>query len=303
MKSLDFNVLPLFAAVARHRNFRRAAAELSLPASTLSERLRDFEEQLGVRLLNRTTRSVSVTEAGQRLLDEIGGPVAAIDAALAAVGTVDRDLRGVLRINGPKPAIDFRLTPLLLKYLARYPLMHVDVVVEAALIDIVADGYDAGVRYGESLDQDMVAISLGAPQRYVVAGSPGYLDAHGRPQSPEDLSRHRCFAQLFSRGNRRPWELQRDEEIVNFMPRGPLASSEIATQIAAAKAGLGLVATFEEYCAPDIASGALETVLDEWCPPFPGPFLYYPERRLMPAGLRALVDLIKAETRAQMALP
>lgn len=297
MKALDLNVLPLFAAVARHRNFRRAAAELGLPASTLSERLRDFEAELGVRLLNRTTRSVSVTEAGQRLLDEIGAPVATIDAALAAVGKADRELRGTLRINGPKPAIDFRLMPLVMRYLALYPQMRIEVVTEAAFIDVIAAGFDAGVRYGESLDQDMVAVSLGAPQRFVVVGSPSYLEKHGRPQTPDDLREHSCFGLILPRGNVLPWEFERDGQIVKVMPRGALASSDGALQLEAARRGFGLAMHFEEACAGDIASGALEAVLVDWCPPFPGPFLYYPERRLMPAGLRAFVDLIKTEVR------
>jgi DNA-binding transcriptional LysR family regulator len=280
MKSLDLNVLPLFAAVARNRNFRRAAAELGLPASTLSERLRDFEQELGVRLLNRTTRSVSVTEAGQRLLDEVAAPVATIDAALAAAGDADRDLRGTLRINGPKPAIDYRLMPLVMKYLELYPQMQVEIVTDAAFIDVVAAGFDAGVRYGESLDQDMVAVSLGAPQRYVVVASPGYLKKHGHPKSPDDLRDHSCVRLLMPRGNILPWEFEKTGRVVRVMPHGPLASSDGVLLIEAARRGLGLAMHFEEACVEDIRSGALKTVLDDWCPPFPGPFLYYPERRL-----------------------
>jgi DNA-binding transcriptional LysR family regulator len=295
MRRADLNVLPLFAAVARHRNFRRAAAELGLPPSTLSERLRDFEAEIGVRLLNRTTRSVSVTEAGKRLLDEIAPSISTIDSALAAVGEAGRDLRGTLRINGPWPAIEFRLTPLVLKFLAEHPQMRIEVISDEAFSDVIGAGFDAGIRYGESLDQDMIAVSLGAPQRLLVVGSSDYFRRHGRPMTPDDLKDHSCFGMLFPRGNILPWFFESGGRNIDFTPRGSLASNEATMQRTAAVAGLGLAFLFEEHCANEIADGTLEIVLADWCPPFPGPFLYYPERRLMPAGLRAFVDFIKTE--------
>lgn len=178
-------------------------------------------------------------------------------------------------------------------FLAGHPGMRVEIVAEEAFIDVVAAGFDAGLRYGESLDQDMIAVPLGAVQRFAVVGSPDYLRCHGRPERPEDLVGHRCFAQVFPRGNIPKWEFEKDGETFDLVPRGPVASTEVCIQLAAARAGLGLAATFSEYCAADLAAGTLEAVLEDWCQPFPGPFLYYPGRRLMPAGLRAFVDFVR----------
>ncbi len=231
---------------------------------------------------------------GQRLLERVSDAIATIDGAVAAA---DGDaVRATLRINGPAPAIDHRLTPHVLTFLASHPEIRVEIVTEGALVDIVAAGFDAGIRYGESLAADMIAVPLGADQRQVVVGSPAYVARHGRPASPEDLVAHRCLGILLGPGHLLAWSFGKGGRAIEFAPSGPLVSSTSDVQREAARAGLGLAFLFEEFVAADLAAGALETVLDDWCPPFRGPFLYYPERRLMPAGLRAFVDHVRAET-------
>nr|WP_314074600.1 LysR family transcriptional regulator [uncultured Roseococcus sp.] len=290
----DLNRLNLFVAVARHRNFRRAALQLGLSPASVSEAVRDLEERLGARLFNRTTRSVALTEAGTRLLEEVGPALGTIGAAVANIGSFSRDPVGTLRINGPQPAIEFRLMPWLTRFMAAYPGMRVELVSDAALTDIVAAGFDAGVRYDENLDQDMIAVPLGAPQRYRIVGSPDYFARRGRPETPEELAVHARFSRLFLHGNELPWTLEKQGRVVTLPPQGPFGANETRLHLQAARAGLGLLLTFSEYCEADIAAGTLEPVMDDWCEPFPGPFLYYPSRRLMPAGLRAFVDLIRA---------
>lgn len=290
----DLNRLGLFSVVARHLNFRRAAAELGLSAASVSESIRELEEQLGVRLFNRTTRSVALTEAGASLLDRVTPALATIGEAVANIGSFSREPVGTLRINGPRPAIEFRLMPWVLRFMAAFPGMRVEVVSEEAFIDIVAAGFDAGVRYDESLDQDMIAVSLGGPQRFQVVGSPAYFARHGRPKHPEELVAHRCFSHIFPRGNQPDWVFEQGRRELRVAPRGPFASTDSSMALQAAREGFGLAALFSEYAEADLAAGTLESVLDDWCEPFPGPVLYYPSRRLMPAGLRAFVDLIRA---------
>ncbi|WP_431283743.1 LysR family transcriptional regulator [Humitalea sp. 24SJ18S-53] len=293
-RTVDLNALRLFATIARHLNFRRAALALGMSPAALSERLRELETRMGVRLLNRTTRSVALTEAGRSLLETLDPALAAISAAIDAVGAQGASLTGTLRINAPLPAMEFRLGPLAIDFLAEHPGMKMELVVDANFIDVVAAGFDAGVRYEESLAQDMVAVSLGAPQRFRVVGAPAYFARAGRPEHPRDLARHACFGQLFPSGQQPKWVFEKDGQAIAIVPRGPLASSDVRLQLRAARQGLGLAATFEEWCQPDLDAGLLESVLDDWNPPFPGPYLYYPERRLMPAGLRAFVDFIRA---------
>jgi len=285
--------LPEFAVVVRHLNFRRAAAELSMSSAALSERIRELEGRLGVRLFNRTTRSVALTDAGRQFYDTISPALASIGEAIAAVGSFGSSPSGTLRINGPRPALLYRLAPLLMAFLETHPGVRAEIVADEGFTDIVAAGFDAGVRYGESLDQDMIAVSLGAPQRFVVVGSPGYFAAHGRPSHPSELKAHGCFAQVFPRGNQMAWTFEKAGDEISVLPRGPLASTDASIQLQAACAGLGLAFLFEELCAAEIATGRLVSVLDDWSPLFPGPYLYYPERRLMAGALRAFVDFVK----------
>jgi DNA-binding transcriptional LysR family regulator len=293
----DLSALQLFATLARHLNFRRAAGELGMSAPALSERVRDLEDRIGARLFNRTTRSVALTEAGQQLLERIAPALSEIGAAVAEVGGRDGSLAGTLRINGPTPAVQLRLAPLLTGFMERYPEVRIELVIDEAFIDVVAGGFDAGVRYGESLDQDMIAVSLGAPQRYRVVGSPDYFARHGKPETPADLAQHRCFAHLFPRGNVLRWEFEKDGRPLFFSTDNRLLTNDGFTRLEAARAGLGLTATFEEYLQADLEAGRLVSVLEDWCPYFPGPFLYYPSRRLMPPALRAFVDFVREKIR------
>ncbi len=289
----DLNRLHLLAVVAKHLNFRRAAVELQMSSAALSERVRKFEEHLGFRVFNRTTRSVALTEAGAALLDQVEPALATISAAVAQARTQDDAPVGKLRINGPRPALEFRLAPIVTRFLLQNPGMTVEIVADDQFIDVVAKGFDAGVRYGEALDQDMIALSLGADQRFAVVGSPDYLARRGRPLDPEDLRQHDCFAQVFPRGNHLAWTFEKNGFEKSISPAGSLASSEPSVQLLAAEQGLGLALLFEEHCLSSIAAGRLESVLSDWCQPFRGPFLYYPERRLLPPGLRAFIDFVR----------
>lgn len=292
----DLSALQLFATLARHLNFRRAAGELGMSPPALSERVRDLEDRLGVRLFNRTTRSVALTEAGRQLLERVAPSLSEIGAALSELGGAAGSLAGTLRINGPTPAVQLRLAPLVVEFMARHPDVRIEVIIEEAFVDVVAGGFDAGVRYGESLDQDMIAVSLGAPQRYRLVGSPDYFARHGKPQTPADLASHRCFSHLFPRGNTLRWEFEKDGRILQFTTDSQLLTNDGTTRLAAVRAGLGLTVTFEEYLQADIEAGRLVPVLEDWCPYFPGPFLYYPSRRLMPGALRAFVDFVREKT-------
>lgn len=293
MRKYDLNVVPLIAAVNWHRNFRRAAAELGMSASNLSERIREFERQIGLRLLNRITRSVSVTAAGEDLPEKLSHAVADIDSAVATAVGKTGALVGSLRINGPQPAVEYRLMPLLLPFMAIHPTLEVEVVVESALVDVIGEGFDAGIRYGEAIAKDMIAISLGAPQRLVAVASPAYLLREGYPTAPEDLKRHNCFRQLFPNMNALPWSFEKGLNKLEFVPSGSLRSNNVGVQINAALAGLGVAYVFEDHVLSHLARRTLEMILSDWSPAFPGPLLYYPERRLMPTALRAFVDYIK----------
>ncbi|WP_226623420.1 LysR substrate-binding domain-containing protein [Alloyangia pacifica] len=296
MQQIDLNSLAQFVTVARHLNFRRAAAELAISPSTLSERIRELEARLGVRLLNRNTRSTSLTEEGERLLARSRDAVAVLGEAAASVGSGrDAQLSGRIRINGPAPAIELRLMPLVTSFLAQHPGVRIEVVSEGDLVDVVARGFDAGLRYDEALAQDMVAVRVGADQRMLVAAAPGYLAQHGAPAQPDDLADHACITHVFGTGTTLPWSFEKDGRAFDLHPQGRLAVNSAAAGLVAARAGHGLVYTFDDYLAEDLRTGRLMTVLEDWTPPFPGPSLYFTERRLMPPALRAFVDHVKAQ--------
>jgi DNA-binding transcriptional LysR family regulator len=293
MQDFDLRDLEAFAAVARTRNFRRAARESRVSVSSLSQRLRDLEERLGIRLMNRTTRSVALTEAGELLLGRIGPAMRDVADALDQVRGLRELPSGRLRINAPAPAVDLVMAPMLTPFLQRYPQIELEVVIETSLIDIVARGFDAGVRYGEHLAQDMIAVSLGPPQRYAVAASPGFIAAHGRPRHPKELLDHPCMRTRFESGAQVDWEFEKAGRVVKVSPGGPLLSTNSSLlQVKAAIDGLGFIMTFEGYIRETVRSGALVSVLDDWCASFPGPFLYYPSRRQPPPALGALVAFV-----------
>ena len=299
---IDLNDLNAFVAVARAKGFRDGARAIGGSASGLSEAVRRLETQLGVRLLNRSTRSVVPTEAGQRLLERLGPALNEVEAAVDVVNGFDRPA-GTLRLNVPISAARLVLPALVPPFLAAYPEIRIEVIAEDSFVDVLAAGCDAGIRYDERLEQDMIAVPIGPRvQRFATAASPGYLDRHGRPQHPRDLLEHACLRGRFSSGAMTPWEFERDGEVVRVDPSGPLlvqagAASDLAVE--AAIAGTGVIHLFEDWLRPHLAGGALEPILEPWWQRFSGPFLYYPGRRLLPAPLRAFVDFIKSSADQQ----
>jgi DNA-binding transcriptional LysR family regulator len=301
MSDADLADLDAFAAVARQRSFRGAAALRGASASGLSEAVRRLEARLGVRLLNRTTRSVTPTEAGARLLDRLGPALGEVAAALESVDRHRRGVAGTLRLNVPTVVARLTLPAIVPGFLNAHPGVTLEVVADDSFIDVLAAGFDAGVRYDERLEQDMIATPIGPrEQRFVAAAAPSYLAARGRPKHPKDLLAHACIRHRFSSGRLAAWEFERAGEIVRVSPSGPLIASSLELEIGAAVAGLGVIATFEGFLAPEIARGELEAVLEDWSQRFSGPFLYYAGRRHMPPPLRAFVDYIKS-TRADEA--
>jgi len=284
-----------FATVARLRSFRGAALELGVSASALSHAVRGLEERLGVRLLNRTTRSVTPSQAGQRLLERLGPALRDIDDALDDVNTFRDTPIGTLRLNVPRSAAHLLLAPLMARYLAAHPQMRLEITTDDGLVDIVAGGYDAGVRFGESLQGDMVAVPLGPPQRLVVVGSPAYLAKHGAPATPRELRAHACIRFRFPSGKFYRWEFAKGGQALEIDVDGPLALGEAELMIRAAEDGVGLACALDAQVEPRVQSGALVRVLEDWCPMIPGFYLYYPSRRQMAGGLRAFVEMIRAD--------
>ncbi len=284
--------LALLAAVARHRGFRKAAAEAGLSPSGLSERIRALEDTLGARLLNRTTRSVSPTEAGEALLARIAPALADIEGAVAAVGLAADAPVGRLRINAPDAA-EIALGPLLGPFMASHPGVTMEVVFDNAFTEVVADGFDAGIRYGEALAKDMIAVPLGGRERFVLVAAPSLIAQVGMPAHPDPL-RTLPAIRLRLPGGLIPWEFEKSGEVIRFQPQGRLTVTSADLGLHAARDGLGFFATFEAWACDDLASGRLIAVLDDWQQPFDGPFLYYPSRRHPPPALKAFVDFLRA---------
>ena len=290
--------LNAFVTVATAGGFREGARLSGGSASMLSEAVRRLETQLGVRLLHRTTRSVAPTEAGKGLLERLRPALAEVDGALDVVNRFRERPAGTLRLNVPMSASRLVLPAIVPPFLAAYPEIRLEVLTDESFVDVLAAGCDAGIRYDERLEQDMIAVPIGPRvQRFATAASPAYLDRHGRPQHPRDLLAHACLRGRFASGNMPAWEFEKDGETVLVEPTGPLVvrmggASDLAVD--AAVAGCGIVAMFEDWIRPQLDSGVLEAVLEPWWLSFPGPFLYYPGRRLVPAPLRAFIDFIKA---------
>lgn len=299
----DLGDLNAFVAVARAGGFREGARVSGSSASFLSEAVRRLEGQLGVRLLNRTTRSVVPTEAGKGLLERLGPALSEVESALDVVNGFRDRPAGALRLNVPVSAARLVLPAIVPPFLAAYPDIRLEVVTDESFVDVIAAGCDAGIRYDERLEQDMIAIPIGPRiQRFAIAASPDYLDRRGRPQHPRELLGHACLLGRFSSGAiTAPWEFERDGEIVRVDPTGPLivrvgGATDLAVD--AAISGTGIVCLFEDWLRPHIDSGALEPILEPWWQRFSGPFLYYPGRRLVPAPLRAFIDFVKASATA-----
>jgi DNA-binding transcriptional LysR family regulator len=290
--------LAAFVSVARSGGFREAARSGGVSASSLSEALRRLEARLGVRLLHRSTRSVVPTEAGARLLDRLGPALVEVEAALDVVNSFRDRPAGTLRLNVPASAARLVLPALVPPFLAAYPDIRLDVMVDESFVDVLAAGCDAGIRYEERLEQDMIAVPIGPRrQRMATAAAPGYLEAHGRPRHPRDLLQHACLRGRFASGAMPPWVFQRRGEVVTVDPAGPLivrVSGGVDLAVDAAVAGCGVIHLFEDWLRPHLATGALEPVLESWWQSFTGPFLYYPGRRHLPAPLRAFIDFLQA---------
>ncbi|MGK3981421.1 LysR family transcriptional regulator [Sorangium sp. So ce136] len=299
--NLDLGDLAALVAVARARSFRDAARATGRSASAVSEAVRRLEEQLGVRLLHRTTRSVAPTEAGARLLDRLVPALGEVAAAVDVVNGFRDRPAGTLRLNVPVSAARLVLPDIIPAFLAAYPEIQLEVVAEDAFIDVLAAGCDAGIRYDERLEQDMIAVPIGPRiQRYATAAAPAYLDRRGRPEHPRDLLQHACMRGRFSSGQMITWEFERDGEVVRVDPAGPLlvsAGAAIDLAVDAAIAGVGVIQLFEDWLRPHLDSGALEPVLEPWWQSFSGPFLYYPGRRLVPAPLRAFIDFVRTSAK------
>ncbi|QGZ74019.1 LysR substrate-binding domain-containing protein [Aeromonas hydrophila] len=290
----DLAELAVFAAVARHQSFSKAALELGVSASALSHSLKGLETRLGVRLLNRSTRAVVPTDAGQRLLTQLLPTLSHLESALGELARHSDEPVGSLKISAPRGAIDELLAPVLIDYMVRYPRMQVEVVEQELMPRLIEDGYDAALFYGDLLPKEMIGVPLGPPQRYLVVAAPAYLAEHGTPQHPRELTRHACIGYRLTPSHHYRWAFAGEEgAMLEIEVTGPLTTSTPALYLGAAEAGLGLAYCLEEEVSRQLAEGTLVSVLEPWCPTFVGFSLFYPSRHQLGNGLRALIDMLK----------
>lgn len=294
MRANNFNDITAFLAVASERSFTKAAGKLGLSQSALSHTLRGLEERLGVRLLTRTTRSVAPTEAGERLLRSLGPRFEEIDAELAALSELRDKPAGTIRITATEYTVDTLLWPKLAKFLAKYPDIKVEVISKSALTDIVTQRYDAGVRIGEQVAKDMIAVRIGPDMRMAVVGAPSYFRRKAEPKKPQDLINHRCInLRLPTQGGLYAWEFEKGARKLRVRVEGPLTFNGSYQMLNAALAGFGLAYVPEDLTQPYLAKGRLKRVLEEWCPPFSGYHLYYPSRRQTTPAFALLVEALR----------
>ncbi|MDX7778051.1 LysR substrate-binding domain-containing protein [Aeromonas hydrophila] len=290
----DLAELAVFAAVARHQSFSKAALELGVSASALSHSLKGLETRLGVRLLNRSTRAVVPTDVGQRLLTQLLPTLSHLESALGELARHSDEPVGRLKISAPRGAIDELLAPVLIDYMVRYPRMQVEVVEQELMPRLIEDGYDAALFYGDLLPKEMIGVPLGPPQRYLVVAAPAYLAEHGTPQHPRELTRHACIGYRLTPSHHYRWAFAGEEgAMLEIEVTGPLTTSTPALYLGAAEAGLGLAYCLEEEVSRQLAEGTLVSVLEPWCPTFVGFSLFYPSRHQLGNGLRALIDMLK----------
>jgi DNA-binding transcriptional LysR family regulator len=294
MRGSNLNDLMAFLAVANERSFTKAAAKLGLSQSALSHTLRNLEERLGVRLLTRTTRSVAPTEAGERLLQTLGPRFEEIDAELAALSELRERPAGTIRITATEYAVDTLLWPKLAKFLAKYPDIKVEAISESALTDIVTQRFDAGVRIGEQVAKDMIAVRIGPDLRMAVVGTPSYFKRQAEPKKPQDLINHRCInLRLPTQGGLYAWEFEKGARKLKVRVEGPLTFNGSYQMLNAALAGFGVAYVPEDLTQPHLARGRLKRVLEDWCPPFSGYHLYYPSRRQTTPAFALLVEALR----------
>lgn len=293
-----FDELAAFAAVARERSFTRAGAKLGVSPSALSQTIKGLEGRLGVRLLTRTTRSVAPTEAGDRLLQTIAPRFEEIEQALAALADMRERPAGTIRITAGEHAARSVLQPGLVRLLPDYPDIRVEIVVDYGMVDIVSEGFDAGVRLGEQVAKDMIALRIGPDMRMAVVGSPAYFAKRERPRTPQDLTDHNCInMRLPTYGGLFPWEFEKDDREVKVRVDGQLVFNTIRQRLDSALQGLGLAYMPEDVATPCIASGELVRVLEDWCPPFSGYHLYYPSRRHASPAFSMLIEALRFKGR------
>lgn len=290
---MDLNALQTFVVVARTRNFRRAAIELKITPSAISHSMSKLEENLGVRLLHRSTRSVSLSEAGEALLQRLQPALLNIEEAFEDLNSLRQSPRGTLRLNVPRAAAHLVLAPKIAAFHQQYPDITLEIVVSDQLQDIVAEGFDAGIRFGESLQQDMIAIPIGPALQFVACATPRYLKTHGRPEHPQALLEHNCLQFRFPSGALYAWEFVVRKKLLSVVTEGSLISDDFQTLVRAALDDLGICYTYQSYVQHLFESSSLEQVLTDFLPPPERMYLYFPSREHIPAKLRALIDFFK----------
>ncbi|KPQ24620.1 MAG: hypothetical protein HLUCCA13_08875 [Halomonas sp. HL-48] len=288
-----FTDLKAFQAVAEHRSFRRAADLMGVSRSSLSHTVRTLEQRLGTRLLHRTTRSVSLTESGERLLSRLSPLLNDLESILEDASSAEGKITGRLRINGSEGAVRLLLQTVVPRFLALHDGVELDLVAEGRLVDIVEQGFDAGVRLREAVPQDMIAIPVGHELRFLAVASPDYLRGRLAPTTPDDLAYHQCIRQRLPSGKLYRWEFQQHGQDVAIDVPGALTLDSSQLMVEAAVDGLGIAYVPESYAHAYLRDGRLVTVLEEWCPSIPGLFLYYPNNRHVPPSLRAFIDLLR----------
>jgi len=293
MKREDLGSLSTFLVVAEERSFTKAAAKLGISQSALSHSMRRLEARLGLRLLTRTTRSVAPTEAGERMLETLRPALDEIDTKLAELTELRERPAGTIRISAPEHAARTLLWPAVDRLTADHPDIHVELNVQASLTDIVSERFDAGVRLGERLEQDMVAVRIGPRLRMAAVGSPAYFDRHGKPRTPHDLAKHVCINLRMVSGSIYTWEFEKDGRELNVKVEGQLTFNDASLIMAAAVAEHGIALLVEDRAAPSLADGSLVRVLEDWCEPFDGYYLYYPSRRQPSPAFTLLLDALR----------
>ena len=289
--------LEIFAQIVRAGGFRAAAAERGVSSSVMSQTMSALEQALGIRLLNRTTRSIAVTEAGERLLERLRPALDDIQLSLTEIGQLRDKPSGTLRINAPGPAVDHVLCPLAFAFMEACPDVRIEIVSDAAIIDIVEQGFDAGVRFGQHLALDMIAVPLGPPLRYAIVAAPHYLRKRGHPEEPPDLVGHDCIRRRYPGGTLATWTFEKLGQTLEIAPEGRLTLSSAYQELQAAIAGQGIAHVFDDYARDALEDGTLVEVLTDWSPKLPSWFLYYPNRRHSSAAMRAFLEFVRKSTR------
>ena len=295
MRGAEFAEMSAFAAIAEQRSFAKAATQLGLGKSTLSQNLRSLEERLGVRLLNRTTRSVSLTEAGARLLARVAPSLVELNAAVDEVVNQRQSPTGLLRLVVQPPVATFLIEPILARFLGEYPGVQMDVAMVKMPADIVAEGFDAGIRLGEQIDHDMIAMRVMGEKRFLVVASPDYVARHPEPKTPRDLRHHDCIRNRLPNGAIFGWDFEKNGKVLHISVEGRLIVNDIELSIRAVRDGLGLAYLLYDYIAADLKAGRLVPLLEDWSPRLSGFFLYHSSRRQVTGPLQALITFLKAE--------